>query len=287
MSTRNEGGSSPVTPQQRDEERRRVNVRELLEMKQRGERIVALTAYDYLFARLVDEADVDLILVGDSVGQVFAGHASTLPVTLDDMIYHARAVRRAVHHAMLVVDMPFMTFQVTPEETLRNAGRLLQESGAEAVKLEGGDEETARHVRTLVRAGIPVLGHIGLMPQSVNVVGGYRVQGRGGPDAERLHEEAGRLEAAGAFGIVLELIPASLAAEITPTVMIPTIGIGAGPGVDGQILVLPDMLGLNDAFAPRFLRRFAELGQATRAGIRDYAAAVRDGSYPDDAHSFE
>jgi 3-methyl-2-oxobutanoate hydroxymethyltransferase len=275
MSTQQSGG------------RRRVTVRDLLDMKQQGRRIVCLTAYDYLFARLVDDAGVDLVLVGDSVGQVFAGHDSTLPVTLDDMIYHTRAVRRGVRHALLVVDMPFMSFQVSPEETLRNAGRLLKETGAEAVKLEGGDEDAARHVRTLVRAGIPVLGHIGLTPQSVHALGGYRVQGREELEAERLHEEAGRLEASGAFGVVLELLPARLAAEITGTVSIPTIGIGAGPGVDGQILVLPDMLGLNEAFRPRFLRRFAELGEAARTGIRDYAEAVRNGAWPDEEHSFE
>jgi 3-methyl-2-oxobutanoate hydroxymethyltransferase len=268
-------------------DRRRVTVRSLLEMKQRGERIVALTAYDFLFARLVDAAGVEIILVGDSVGQVFAGHDSTLPVTLDDMIYHARAVRRAVKEALIVVDMPFMSFQFSPEETLRNAGRVLKESGAEAVKLEGGDEETSRHVHTLVRAGIPVLGHIGLTPQSVHVLGGYRVQGRDAAAAERLQEEAGRLEAAGAFGIVLELLPRNVAASITALVQVPTIGIGAGPDVDGQILVLPDALGLNDEFQPRFLRRFAELAGAARQGIADYAEAVRSGAYPDAEHSFE
>jgi 3-methyl-2-oxobutanoate hydroxymethyltransferase len=272
---------------ERGDDRRRVTVRDILDRKERGERIVALTAYDYLFARLVDEAGIDLILVGDSLGQVFAGHATTLPVTLEDMIYHTRAVRRAVVRALLVVDMPFMSFQVSPEETLRNAGRLLKETGAEAVKLEGGDEEAAAHVRTLVRAGIPVLGHIGLTPQSVHALGGYRVQGRDAGTAERLHEEAGRLEAAGAFGVVLELVPGALAARITSVLSIPTIGIGAGAGVDGQILVLPDVLGLNESFRPRFLRRFAELGAEARKGIRAYADAVRDGSYPDADHTFE
>lgn len=272
---------------QRTEDRRRTTVRDLLEMKQRGDRIVAITAYDYLFARIVDESGVDVVLVGDSVGQVFSGYDSTLPVTVDDMIYHARAVRRGVKHALLVVDMPFMSFQVTPEETLRNAGRILKETGAEAVKLEGGDEEAARHVRTLVRAGIPVLGHIGLTPQSVHVLGGYRVQGRRATEAERLHEEAGRLEAAGAFGVVLELLPSGLSREITSVLSIPTIGIGAGPDVDGQVLVLPDALGLNESFQPRFLRRFAELGQAARGGVRAYAEAVRSRTYPDAEHSFE
>jgi 3-methyl-2-oxobutanoate hydroxymethyltransferase len=272
---------------QRTGDRRRVTVRSLLEMKQRGDRIVALTAYDYIFARLVDESDVDLILVGDSVGQVFAGHDSTLPVTLEDMIYHARAVRRAVRHALVVVDMPFMSFQVSPQETLRNAGRLLKETGAEAVKLEGGDEEAAGHVHTLVRAGIPVLGHLGLTPQSVHALGGYRVQGRDAVAAERLREEAGRLEVAGAFGIVLELLPSGVAATITKLLAIPTIGIGAGGDVDGQILVLHDALGLNEAFQPKFLRRFAELGQAARDGVQAYAQAVRSGDYPGPAESFE
>ncbi|MGH7465305.1 MAG: 3-methyl-2-oxobutanoate hydroxymethyltransferase [Longimicrobiales bacterium] len=268
-------------------ERRRTTVRDLLEMKQRGEPIVAVTAYDYLFARIVDESGVDLVLVGDSVGQVFAGYDSTLPVTIEDMIYHACAVRRGVKHAMLVVDMPFMSFQISAQETLRNAGRMLKETGAEAVKLEGGDVETAEFVRTLVRAGIPVMGHIGLTPQSVHVLGGYRVQGRESVAAERLHEEAGRLEAAGAFSIVLELLPAALAGEISSIVSIPTIGIGAGAGVDGQVLVLPDLLGLNDDFNPKFLRRFAELGAAARDGVRSYAEAVRDRTYPATGHSFE
>ena len=265
---------------------RRVTVRELLEMKRRGERIVVLTAYDVLFARLVDEV-ADVVLVGDSLGQVFAGHDSTIPVTLDDMIYHACAVRRGVERALLVVDMPFMTFRVSPEETLRNAGRIVTESRAEAVKLEGGDADAARHVRALVRAGIPVMGHVGLTPQSVHVLGGYRVQGRPAEDAERLVEDSQRLQDAGAFAIVLELIPAPLAERVSRALEIPTIGIGAGPHTDGQVLVLPDALGLNEAFRPRFLRTFANLAEVARAGIASYAAAVRDGSYPDAEHSFE
>lgn len=272
---------------QQEHGERRVTIRDLLDMKRRGTRIVALTAYDFLFAGIVDGSGVDLVLVGDSVGQVYAGHDSTLPVTLDDMIYHARAVRRGVRHALLVVDLPFMSFQVSPEETLRNAGRVLKESGAEAVKLEGGDEETSRHVRRLVRAGIPVLGHIGLTPQSVHALGGYRVQGREPAAADALREEAARLEASGAFGVVLELVPRKLAAEVSAALSVPTIGIGAGPGTDGQVLVLPDMLGLNEVFRPRHLRRFAELGAAARAGVADYVAAVRDGTFPGPEHSFE
>lgn len=266
---------------------RRFTVRDLLERKQRGEKVVMLTAYDCTFARLLDAAGVDVILVGDSVGQVVAGYDSTLPVTLEDMIYHGRAVRRAVQHAMVVVDMPFLSFQINPEETLRNAGRILKETGAEAVKLEGGDEETARHVRALVRAGIPVVGHVGLTPQSVHVLGGYRVQGREAAAAERLRDEAGRLEAAGVCALVLELVPTALAAEITRIASVPTIGIGAGPAVDGQVLVLYDMLGMNESFQPRFLRRFADLGTEIRRAAGAYADAVRSGEFPGPEHGFE
>ena len=228
-----------------------------------------------------------MVLVGDSGGQVFAGAESTLHVTLDHMVYHARAVRRGVKRALLVVDMPFLTFQISPEETLRNAGRLMTEGGAEAAKLEGGDEESVRHVAALVRAGIPVMGHVGLTPQSVHALGGYRVQGRDPANAARLRTEAQRLQDAGAFAIVLELVPAALAGEITAALEIPTIGIGAGPQVDGQVLVLPDMLGLNEGFRPKFLRTFASLAEEARRGVTDYVKAVRDGSYPAAEHSFE
>lgn len=265
---------------------RRVTVREILEMKRRAQRIVALTAYDFLFARLVDEV-ADIVLVGDSAGQVFAGHDSTLAVTLDDIIYHARAVRRAVKRALLVVDMPFLTFQVAPEETLRNAGRIMQEGGGEAVKLEGGDDEAARHVRALVRAGIPVMGHIGLTPQSVHALGGYRVQGREEAAAKRLREDALRLQEAGVFAIVLELMPAALAGEVSRSLEVPTIGIGAGPETDGQVLVLPDAIGLNEGFRPRFLRQFANVAEVVRGGLTAYAEAVRAGTYPAAEHSFE
>lgn len=266
---------------------KRVTIRDLLEKKKRGEPIVVLTAYDVLFARLVDEAGTDVILVGDSLAQVVLGLDSTLPVTLDDMIHHGRAVRRGVRRGLLVVDMPFMTFQVSPEETLRNAGRIMKETGAEAVKLEGGDEEAAEHVAKLVRAGIPVMGHIGLTPQSVHALGGFRVQGREEEHAERLRAEAKRLEEAGAFSVVLELVPGALAEEISRAITVPTIGIGAGPGCDGQVLVLPDMLGLNEQFKPKFLHRFAELAAAARQGIGDYVAAVRAAEYPRPEHTFE
>lgn len=255
-------------------------------MKQRGERIAALTAYDYLFARLVDQQGVDIVLVGDSLAQVVLGLDSTLAVTLDDMIYHTRAVRRGVRRALVVVDLPFLTYQVSREDALRNAGRVLKETGAAAVKLEGGSEEIAATVAALVAAGIPVMGHLGFTPQSVHALGGFRVQGREPSARDRLLAEARRLEEAGAFSIVLELIPGPLAAEITAAVGIPTIGIGAGAACDGQVLVLPDMLGLNLEFRPRFLRRFGELGEQAAAAIRDYVDAVKTGEYPGGEHTF-
>lgn len=265
---------------------RRVTVRDLSEMKERGERIVCLTAYDVIFGRLLDSAGVDVILVGDSLGQVVCGYDSTLPVTLDAMIHHGAAVVRGVRRALVVVDMPFLSFGVSPEDTLRNAGRVLRETGAQAVKLEGGGTEMVPHVRKLVAAGIPVMGHVGLTPQSVNALGGYRVQGRG-DDAERIAADAARLADAGCFSIVLELIPRKLAGRVTRDVPVPTIGIGAGREVDGQVLVLPDMLGLNDEFQPRFLRRFAELAEESRRAVDEYAKAVRNGEYPAAEHSFE
>lgn len=265
---------------------RGVTTRALREMKRRGEKIAALTAYDYLFARLVDEAGTDLVLVGDSLAHVVLGYDSTLPVTLDDMIYHARAVRRGVQRALVVVDLPFLTYQVSREDAIRNAGRVLKETGAGAVKLEGGSAEIVDTVRALVRVGIPVLGHLGYTPQSVNTLG-TRVQGReeGGP--ERLLAEARALEEAGAFAVVLELVPGAAAAAISEALSVPTIGIGAGAGCDGQVLVLHDMLGLNEGFTPRFLRRFGELGEATRAAVGDYVRAVRAGEYPAAEHTFE
>ncbi|MGH7477112.1 MAG: 3-methyl-2-oxobutanoate hydroxymethyltransferase [Longimicrobiales bacterium] len=266
---------------------RRRRIRDLLEMKRAGSRIVAVTAYDFLFARLVDQCDVDIVLVGDSLGQVVLGYDSTLPVTLDEMIHHTRAVRRGVERALLVMDMPFLSFQVSIEETVRNAGRVLKETGAEAIKLECGDERTAEHIAALVRIGIPVMGHVGFTPQSVHALSGPRVQGRDDARAEDLLCQARRLEQAGCFAVVLELLPATLAERITRELRIPTIGIGAGERTDGQVLVLYDLLGLNDTFQPKFLRRFAELAQATRAGVSGYADAVRRGEYPGPEHRFE
>lgn len=265
---------------------RRKAAGDLREMKRRGERIAAITAYDYLFARLVDACEVDVVLVGDSLGDVVLGLDGTVGVTLDDMIHHARAVRRGVERAFLVVDMPFLTYQISPAEALRNAGRILQETGANAVKLEGGSPEVADTVRALVGAGIPVMGHVGYTPQSVNVTG-TRVQGRGDEAALRLMEEARRLDEAGVFSLVLELVPGALAERITAAVGTPTIGIGAGVGCDGQVLVLPDMLGLNPGFTPRFLRRFAEVGELATKGVKEYVRAVKEGEYPSPEHTFE
>jgi 3-methyl-2-oxobutanoate hydroxymethyltransferase len=255
-------------------------------MKAAGRRIVMLTCYDAVFARLLEQACVDVLLVGDSLNQVIAGEETTLSATLDQMIYHAAAVRRGAPRALVFVDLPFLTYQVSVPEAIRNAGRVLQETGAQGVKLEGG-RPMVETVRALVDRGIPVLGHLGLTPQSVHALGGYRVQGRDESSAERLVADAHALEEAGACGIVLELLPAVLARRISAALRIPTIGIGAGVGCDGQVLVLHDMLGLNETFSPKFLKRYAALGESVRAAIRAYAAEVRDGSYPGPEHSFE
>jgi 3-methyl-2-oxobutanoate hydroxymethyltransferase len=265
---------------------RRATVLDLQEMKSRGEPIAALTAYDHLFARLVDRAGTEIILVGDSLADVVLGLDSTLPVTLDDMIHHARAVRRGVQRALIVVDLPFLTYQVSVEDALRNAGRVLKETGAAAVKIEGGSPNMARTIGALVEVGIPVMGHIGFTPQSIHALGGFRVQGRDAREGERLVEEARRIQEAGAFSLVLELVPGPLAERITHSLAIPTIGIGAGPGCDGQVLVLHDMLGLNPGFEPRFLRRFADLGSAADAAVREYLSAVREGHFPAAENTF-
>lgn len=262
-----------------------VTTRDFLVWKKAGRKIVCVTAYDALFGRLVDEAGVDCVLVGDSVNQVLAGEPSTLSATVEQMVYHGRAARRGVRRALLVVDMPFLSYQVSREEALRNCGRVMQETGAQAVKLEGG-AGMAETVRALVDIGVPVMGHVGLTPQSVHALGGYRVQGRDADAAARLEADAKALEAAGCFAVVLELVPAPLAARISAALAIPTIGIGAGPGCDGQVLVLPDLLGLNDRFAPKFLKRYANLADDVRRAVGAFADEVRRGAYPDDDHSF-
>jgi 3-methyl-2-oxobutanoate hydroxymethyltransferase len=265
---------------------RPLTVPDLLAMKAASRRIVMLTCYDAAFARLLEAADVDVLLVGDSLNQVLAGQETTLSATLDQMIYHAASVRRGARRSLVFVDLPFLTYQISVPEAIRNAGRVLQESGAHGVKLEGG-RPMAETVRALIDRGIPVLGHLGLTPQSVHALGGYRVQGREAGAADRLLADAQALEEAGACGIVLELLPSALARRISSALTIPTIGIGAGAGCDGQVLVLHDMLGLNEMFNPKFLKRYAELGEAVRAAVRAYAADVRDGRYPGPEHSFD
>lgn len=267
------------------EKPRAVTVRDI-RLKKGREPVVCVTAYDVLFAKLVDQAGVDVVLVGDSVGNVVAGQQTTLAVTMEQMIYHGAAVVRGVERALVVVDMPFLSYQIDAPHAIENAGRILRETGAQAVKLEGGGRRIAPIVAALVECGIPVMGHLGFTPQSVNALGGARVQGRSSEDEARLIEDARRLEDAGAFAIVLELIPAVLARRITEEVGVPTIGIGAGVGCDGQVLVLPDMLGLNDGFAPKFLKHYAELAATVRDAVRTYGDDVRARRYPDEDHSF-
>ncbi|MDZ7372636.1 MAG: 3-methyl-2-oxobutanoate hydroxymethyltransferase [candidate division KSB1 bacterium] len=263
----------------------KVTVPGLIERKRQGPKIAALTAYDAVFAELLDTSGIDVVLVGDSLGMVIQGHETTLAVTLEQILYHTQAVRRGVRRALLVADMPFLSYQVSPEEALRNAGRLMKEGGAEAVKLEGG-RPICETVRRLVDAGIPVMGHLGLTPQSIHHFGGYRVRGRSGEESEALLADALALEAAGAFAIVLEKIPSSVARTITEKVRIPTIGIGAGPHCDGQILVTYDMLGLFEKFRPKFVRRYAELASVIRESCRRYVEDVRQGSFPSDQESY-
>ncbi len=264
---------------------RHLTLPELSARKREGRKLVMLTCYDALFARLLESAGVDLLLVGDSLNQVLAGRESTLSATLDQMIYHAASVRHGADHTPVIVDLPFLSYQVSVEEAVRNAGRVLAETDCHAVKLEGG-VAMAPTIRALVDRGIPVIGHLGFTPQSINLLG-PRVQGRDDVSAGRLRDDAVALEAAGVCAVVLELVPKALAAEITAMVQVPTIGIGAGNGCDGQVLVLHDMLGLNDRFSPRFLKRYGDLaGQVTQA-VAHFAADVRSGAYPDDAHSFE
>ena len=277
-------------------DRSKVTVPEILKRKGSGDRrdrslppIVALTAYDFPFGRIADEAGVDVILVGDSLGMVGQGLETTLPVTMDEMVYHCRMVARARRRALLVADLPFLSYQVSPMDAVANAGRLIKEGGAEAVKLEGG-VVMADTIRAIASVDIPVMGHIGLTPQSVHRMGGHKVQGKRHGDKagqrERVIDDAVAVEDAGAFAIVLEGIPLDLAAEITDRLTIPTIGIGAGPYCDGQILVMHDVLGLCDRYAPKFTKRYAELWQSASDAIGAYAREVRDGTFPSDEHSF-
>ena len=264
----------------------RVTIRTFQEMKRRGEKIAMLTAYDYTSAKILESAGIPLLLVGDSLGQVVLGYDSTVPVTMDEMIHHVRAVVRGTTTAHVVADMPFMSFQADRGEAVRNAGRLLKEGGAQSVKLEGG-ARTAETVSRIVESGIPVMGHVGLTPQSVNQLGGYRVQGRSPKAAVQLMEDVRALEDAGAYSIVLELLPAPLAAEITERLSVPTIGIGAGPGCDGQVQVFHDLMGLFTDFVPKHTRRYAALADAIRDAAAGYAADVQAQSFPSARESFD
>ncbi|MEO8178318.1 MAG: 3-methyl-2-oxobutanoate hydroxymethyltransferase [Deltaproteobacteria bacterium] len=251
-----------------------------------GDKIVAITAYDASFARLLDAAQVDVLMIGDSLGMVVQGLQNTLAVTLEDVIYHTRAVVRGSSRALVVADLPFMSYQVSPEQALESAGRLVKEGGAEVVKLEGGGRSVCAAVTRMVEAGIPVMGHLGLTPQSVNVFGGFKVQAREEAARDRLLADARALERAGVFSMVLEAVPRGVAKWVTESVSVPTIGIGAGPDCDGQVLVCYDLLGLFQGFVPRFVKRYAELGESVTSAVRDYVAEVRAGHFPEDRHSF-
>lgn len=264
---------------------RRITTRTIQEMKDRGEKIACLTAYDFLLGRLLDETGIDIVLVGDSVSNVFQGNATTLPVTLEEMIYHTKAVSNIVKRALVITDLPFMTYQVNTEEAFRNAGRIMKETQSLGVKVEGG-QQVANVIRKISGEGIPIMGHIGLMPQSILKYGGYRPRGTTQEEAEDLMQDALALQDAGAFAIVLEKIPAALAKTITERLLIPTIGIGAGKHCSGQILVTYDMLGMFEDFRPRFVRRYASLTDEIQKAIRDYIDDVKSGSFPNESESY-
>jgi len=266
--------------------RDKVTKNTILDMKARGEKIVSLTSYDYLCAKIVDESGVDMILVGDSLGMVVLGFENTLPVTMEEIIHHCKAVARARPKALLIADMPFMSYQASVEDAVRNAGRLVKEGGAESVKLEGG-KRYVPVIEAIVHASIPVVGHLGLTPQSLHQFGGYRVQGKDSLSADTLVSDAEALERAGCFAIVLEGIPWQLARRITEAVSIPTIGIGAGPHCSGQILVLHDMLGIHDKPLPRFVKKYEDLGLRIQEAVSAYVREVKDGSFPAMEHSYD
>ena len=257
----------------------------LLAMKQEGKKISMLTCYDYSTARLIDTAGINMILVGDSLGMTMQGYATTLPVTMEEMIVYGRSVVRGCRDTFVVMDMPFMSYQVSTEQAMENAGRLIKETGANAVKLEGGAAVTGQ-IRAIVDAGIPVCAHIGMTPQSVNAFGGFKVQGKGEENAKRVLEDALAVQEAGAFMVVLECVPPKLATLISKKLYIPTIGIGASAGCDGQVLVCQDMLGISGDFVPKFVRHFAELGQAMTQAFEAYDAEVKAGSFPGEAHTY-
>ena len=263
-----------------------VTIRDIRAFKEQGDRFVMLTAYDALSARLLDDAGIPLILVGDTLGMVMLGHSTTLPVTMDDMVHHTSAVVRGVSNAFVIGDMPFMSYQASIDDGIRNAGRFLKEAGANAVKLEGGSR-VVELVGRLTDSGIPVMGHLGLTPQSVNQFGGYRVQGRTDEQAHRIVQEAKDLEAAGIFALVLEAVPSTVAREVTKSLEVPTIGIGAGPDCDGQVLVWHDFLGITSGKLPRFVKRYAQLGDEIKRAASDFAREVAEGTYPGPEHIYE
>lgn len=254
--------------------------------KKQGKKLTMLTAYDYSTAKLFDEAGVDSMLVGDSLGMTMLGYDSTLPVTMEDMIHHTKAVVRGAKNALVVGDMPYMSYHLSVQQAVENAGRFIKEAGAQAVKLEGG-AAFCPEIEAMTRASIPVVGHLGLTPQSINAFGGFKVQGKSEEAARKIIEDAQALEAAGAFAIVLECVPAKLAEIITAKIAVPTIGIGAGAGCDGQVLVYQDMLGMYDNFTPKFVRKFAEVGAMMKQGVQEYCAAVQDSSFPAAEHTFK
>ena len=258
----------------------------LAAQKQSGDKITMLTAYDYSTAKLIDESGINCILVGDSLGMVMLGYDSTLPVTMDDMLHHTKAVARGAKNSMVIADMPFMSYQTSVYDAVKNAGRLIQEGGAAAVKLEGGAAVCDR-IEAIVKASIPVVAHLGLTPQSINAFGGFKVQGKDEQRAKELIEDAKKIEAAGAFMVVLECVPAKLAEIISQEISIPTIGIGAGSGCDGQVLVYQDMLGLFSDFTPKFVKKFANIGDAMKVAFKDYIDEVKNGTFPAEEHSFK
>jgi len=263
----------------------RMTTSKLRQMKAEGEKIAMLTSYDFTLARLLDEAGVDILLVGDSASNVVCGNSYTLPITLEEMIFLTKGVVRAAQHALVVCDMPFGSYQVSEEEAVRNAIRILKESGCDAVKLEGG-EEILPSIKHMIQAGVPVMGHLGLTPQSVNQFGGYGLRAKEEAEAEKLLHDAKLLDEAGCFCIVLEKIPAALALKVTKVVHCPVIGIGAGNGCDGQVLVLHDMLGLNEGFKPKFLRHFAHLAEEVKGAVGEYIKDVKDGNFPSAEESY-
>lgn len=265
--------------------KQKFTVKSFQEAKDNNRKISMLTAYDYSMAKMVDAAGIDSILIGDSLGMVFQGHESTLPVTVDDMIYHTKAVARGAKRALIIADMPFLSYHVSKEEAVRNAGRLVKEGGAEAVKIEGG-AQVADTIKAIVDAQIPVMGHLGLTPQSVNAFGGFKVQGKDGESAKKILEDAKLLEKAGVFAITLECIPDKLATLITESINIPTIGIGAGNGCDGQVLVINDMLGMFSDFVPKFVKQYATLNEQITEAIKNYISELNDGKFPAAEHTF-